>query len=139
MCVCVYVHHGLGGGGEEDSKTLMSCTHPLFFSPLLWSLAGPRCHGNAHIAAGWLESVFVCVCVYVQVRKTQKEREGERDRCRGRGEQARLGSSIHYPHNTPTSHNTSPTTSTPHLPPPKSYHRHRLGWAVERPLLCSIV
>lgn len=56
---CVFVCACLGGGGTGDSKTLTSCTPPfslsLSLSPSPWSLAGPRYHGNAHIAAGWLK------------------------------------------------------------------------------------
>ncbi len=117
VCVCVCVC--LAGGGEGDSKTLMSCTPPLSLcfslSPSPWSLAGSRCHGNAHIAAGWLEWGAL---VEKESKRGKRERERERDHCRGRGGQARIGSPIHYPYN------TSLPTNPPPLPPPPLAHPH---------------
>lgn len=127
---CVFVCACLGGGGTGDSKTLTSCTPPfslsLSLSPSPWSLAGPRYHGNAHIAAGWLKRGALV---------EKESMRGARGRERSLQREGRAGEN--WSSNSLPPPPKEKKTST--QPPQQSYHWHRHGWAVERPLLCSVV
>lgn len=131
---CVFVCACLGGGGTGDSKTLTSCTPPFSLSLSL----------SLHRHGPWQVLVTMATLTLPQAGSSEarwlkkkaweeREREGERDHCRGRGEQARIGPPIHY---LPPPQKKKKNSTQP---PQQSYHWHRHGWAVERPLLCSVV
>lgn len=130
---CVFVCACLGGGGTGDSKTLTSCTPPfslsLSLSPSPWSLAGPRYHGNAHIAAGWLKRGALVEKESMRGAGSERERE-----ITAEGGESRRELVLQFI--TPPSKEKKKTSTQP---PQQSYHWHRHGWAVEGPLLCSVV
>lgn len=141
-CGCVFMCVPLGLIRRERGgslQTLMSCTLPpsspsllsKFLSPSLRSLAGPRCHGSTHIAAGWMEQGAL-------VKKESMGGKGDRSlRREGRSRREYVLQFI-----TPTA--TPDTLQKKNRDPPpsnplKPYHWHRFSRAAERPRCCSVV